>query len=464
MPATAMQPSVPTDQQHLLAHWDQLSAAEQQELASQLESVDYALMAKLFAGEDKTVDWSALASQATAPDAFRLNDDNNRFSKEQAVAAGREALAAGKVGVILVAGGQGSRLGFDLPKSMYPIGPLSNRTLLQIHIEKIRAVAKRYQVSVPLYLMTSPATHQATVEFLRENDRFGFPESDLHVFCQGMMPAVDAKTGELLLAEKGKLFQSPDGHGGTLLALEKSGCVADIAQRGVEHLFYFQVDNPLVEICDPELIGYHVLSNSELTTQVVAKQDPMEKVGNVATVDGKMMIIEYSDLPESQADRRGEDGNPVFWAGNIAVHVFGSDFVSRSATDSESLPFHRASKKVPFVNADGEQVTPTEPNAIKFEKFIFDLLPLAQNPIVVEAEERLVFAPLKNASGAPKDTPEYVRDAIVAKHAGMLEAAGVTVKPGVQVEINPLFAMDADELKTKVADSLLIETDQYFEA
>lgn len=464
MSLAVMQPTVPTNQQHLLAHWDRLSTVQQEELAAQLETVDFSLMAKLFAGEDKSVDWSELASRATAPDAFRLNDAKNRFSTEQAVAAGRDALAAGKVGVILVAGGQGSRLGFDLPKSMYPIGPLSNRTLLQIHIDKIRAVAKRYNVTIPLYLMTSPATHEATVEFLRENDQFGFPENDLHVFCQGMMPAVDAKTGQLLLAEEGKLFQSPDGHGGTLLALDKSGCVVDIDRRGVEHLFYFQVDNPLVEICDPELIGYHVLCDSELTTQVIAKRDPMEKVGNVATVDGKMMIIEYSDLPESQADRRDADGNPVFWAGNIAVHVFGSEFVRRSAKDSEALPFHRASKKVPFVNADGESVVPDEPNAIKFEKFIFDLLPLAKNPIVVEAEERQVFAPLKNASGAPKDTPEYVRDAIVAKHVGMLEGAGVAVKPGVRVEINPLFAMDTDELQTKVSDSLFIEADRYFEA
>lgn len=458
-----MQKEVPAKQNHLLAFWDELTAEQQSSLSQQIDEVDFELMDQLFAGEDKTVDWSDLASRASAPAAFRLNGSANRFSPDQAKEAGSKALANGEVGVILVAGGQGSRLGFDLPKSMYKIGPLSDRTLLQIHVEKIRAIANRHGVSIPLYLMTSPATHEATVRFVEENNRFGMAESDLQIFCQGMMPAVDSTTGELLLAGKDRLFKSPDGHGGTLPALEKSGSIEDIKRRGIKHLFYFQVDNPLVEICEAELIGYHVLSNSELTTQVIAKRDPMEKVGNVATVDDQMMIIEYSDLPESQADRRDENGAPVFWAGNIAVHVFATPFVERTAGDGKSLPYHRASKKVPFINADGELVTPDTPNATKFEKFIFDLMPLAKNPIVVEAEEQWVFAPLKNASGAPKDTPEYVRDAIVAKHTRMLEAAGATVKPGVRVEINPLFAIDSEELKDKITDSLFISADQYFE-
>ena len=172
------------------------------------------------------------------------------------------------------------------------------------------------------------------------------PAADVKVFCQGTMPAVDATTGELLLAGPGQLFLSPDGHGGTLKALAKEGCLADIASRGIEHLYYFQVDNPLVDICDPELVGYHLLSKSELSTQVVAKSDPMDKVGNVATVDGGMMIIEYSDLPAEHAGRTDADGKPIFWAGNIAVHVFATDFLNRMSSESDSLPFHRASKKV----------------------------------------------------------------------------------------------------------------------
>jgi UDP-N-acetylglucosamine/UDP-N-acetylgalactosamine diphosphorylase len=190
----------------------------------------------------------------------------------------------------------------------------------------------------------------------------------------------------------------------------------------------------------------------------------MEKVGNVVTVDGKMMIIEYSDLPEEQAGRRDAKDDLVFWAGNIAVHVFSVDFLRRISNDGDPLPFHRASKKVPFVDSKGENNQPATPNAIKFEKFIFDLMPLAQNPIVAEADAREVFAPLKNASGAPRDTPESTRDAIVAKHRRMLEDIGVNVMPGVKVEVNSLFALDSDDLRKKLTDSMCISEDQYFEA
>ena len=277
------------------------------------------------------------------------------------------------------------------------------------------------------------------------------------------MPAVDAKSGKLLLQEPNKIFESPNGHGGTLAALVDNGCLDDMKSRGITELFYFQVDNPIVEICQPELLGYHLLSQSEMTTQVVGKEDPMEKVGNIVAIDGKMTVIEYSDLPADQADRRDADNNPVFWAGNLAVHVFSTEFLRRASVDASALPFHRAHKKVAFVDETGNTVSPNEPNAIKFEKFIFDLMPAAKNPIAVEADASLVFAPLKNASGAPKDTPESTRAAISAKHRKMLEEAGATVKSDVQVEISPLFALDATELKEKITDSLFVSNDHYFE-
>lgn len=455
--------NVPHEQQHLLAHLDSLNDVQRQQLVDQIQKIDFPLMRQLFEGGEKETDWTDLASRAQAPEAFRLQTAQNRFSQTQAVEAGEQALQAGKLAAIVVAGGQGSRLGFEHPKGMYPIGPLSDRSLFQFHIEQIRALARRYGVSIPFYLMTSPATHQETVEFLDRNERFGLAESDLRVFCQGTLPAVDAQTGALLLEKPGRVFESPNGHGGTLAALADNGCLDDMRQRGITELFYFQVDNPIVEICQPELIGYHLLSKSEMTTQVAAKEDPMEKVGNVVAIDGKMTVIEYSDLPETLADRRDTDGNPIFWAGNLAVHVFSTDFLRRAAEDASTLPFHRAHKKVPFVDQHGAVTTPEQPNAIKFERFIFDLLPAAKNPIAVEAATEEVFAPLKNATGAPKDTPECARAAIVSKHRRMLESAGATVKADVQVEISPLFALDDVELREKITGSLFVNSDRYFE-
>lgn len=220
----------------------------------------------------------------------------------KAFALGEQAIRSGKLAVILVAGGQGTRLGFDLPKGMFRIGPLSNRTLFEMHVDRLRAVMKEYHVSIPLYIMTSPATDARTRIFFSENDCFGLGSDQLRIFCQGTMPAVDAKTGQVLLSAKGEVSLSPDGHGGMLQAMSLHGCLDDAADHGIEHFFYGQVDNPLVELCDPALIGYHLQADSEMTTQVVPKQTATDRVGNVVSIDGRAQIIEYSDLPEVPAN------------------------------------------------------------------------------------------------------------------------------------------------------------------
>jgi UDP-N-acetylglucosamine/UDP-N-acetylgalactosamine diphosphorylase len=345
---------------------------------------------------------------------------------------------------------------------MYKIGPVSDRSLFQIHVERILAIAARHKVSVPLYLMTSPATHDETLEYFLKHDNFGLPECDLHVFCQGTMPAVDAETGQLLLAGKDEIFAGPDGHGGMLRAFAKSGCLDDATNRGVKQLFYFQVDNPLASICDQRLIGFHLLNKSEMTTQVVAKTDPLEKVGNVVVIDDRMMVIEYSDLPEVSARQVDADGNLKLWAGSIAVHVFDVEFLEAMSENASSLPFHRAVKVVPYVDTTGKLTQPITPNAVKFERFIFDLMPSAQNAIVVEADVERVFAPLKNASGAVSDTPETTRAAIVRESQRMLEQAGAMVLDNVLVEVSPLFALDIDEMKSQIKPGLVIASDTYF--
>lgn len=437
-------------QQQVLAFWDQLDAAQQSQLSAQVEAIDFELLSQLVQGEDAAPDWAELAAKAHPPRAIRIGSKENEFSKDEAVARGEQALRAGQLGLILVAGGQGTRLGFDHPKGMFPLGPVSNRTLFQILIERLRAVAKRYGTSIPLYLMTSPATHAETVSFLNEHDRFGLGEDELRIFCQGVMPAVDAPTGKLLLADRDSLALSPDGHGGTLAALVKEGCMADAQQRHIEHLFYCHIDNPLVPICDPQMIGYHLLSGSEMTSQAVKKRAADEKVGNVVTIDGVTQIIEYSDLPAKFGAQTQDDGSLKLWAGSIGVHVFRRSFLERAASRKNSLPFHRALKAVPYVDSDGTAVKPTSPNAVKFERFIFDLLPLAENAIVMEVDAADAFAPVKNAVGEPTDSPTTAKAAMIARDAKLLRDAGAKVAEGVAVEVSPLWALDAAEAATKI--------------
>lgn len=459
----------PYGQQHVLAFWDQLDARGQSQLAVQVAGLDLAQLAALTSGQEHHQDWAALAARATPPPAMRLDDPHPVHSAEQARTRGREALADGKIAALVVAGGQGTRLGFDQPKGMYPIGPLSQATLFQLLCEKMLAVSRRAgfvrrpgsEPSLPLLVMTSPATDAATREFFAAHQGFGVAEPDLRIFCQGTMPAVDAQTGKLLLSAPDSLSLSPDGHGGTLAALAASGALAWLRELGVEQLFYFQVDNPLVRVCDPEMIGYHLLSGSQVSTKVVAKRSPRDRLGNVVQVDGRVQIIEYSDLPDEAAERRNPDGSLELWAGNIAVHVFDVAFLADLAGTGR-LPFHRAHKKVPYLDSDGQRVEPTEPNAIKFEKFIFDALPAAETSIVVETAAADEFAAVKNAPGSGLESPEWVQEMIVAQHTRWLQSTGATVDPGVKVEISPLFALDADMLGERIAPGLHVTADRYF--
>ncbi|QDT01187.1 UTP--glucose-1-phosphate uridylyltransferase [Adhaeretor mobilis] len=449
-------------QEHLLAFWDELDDAGRGQLAGQINNIDFDLVASLFRGEVEQPDWAALSAKAEPPPAVRLADRKANaksglgFTPEEAKLRGKSALATGEMGVLLVAGGQGSRLGFEKPKSLYPIGPLSEATLLQIHIEKVRALSRQYGKPIPLYLMTSPVTHEDTVEFVEKHHRFGLTEDDLVIFCQGTMPAVDDKKGKVLMSAKDELFLSPNGHGGTVAALADSGAIEHMHRHGVKQLFYFQVDNPLAPICDEELIGSHLLAESELTSLTIAKQTPEEKLGNFVLVDDALHVIEYSDFPESIAQQQGADGGLKFWAGSIAIHVFDVAFLERSLKLKDSLPFHTAHKQASFLDESGKLLEPEEKNALKFERFIFDLLPQAKRPIVVEFAEREVFAPLKNAPGAPKDTPKYVQQYLLDQHRRWLTAAGAKVADGVDVEISPLVAHDA------AAVAKLVEAGQEF--
>jgi UDP-N-acetylglucosamine/UDP-N-acetylgalactosamine diphosphorylase len=452
----------PHGQEHLLRFWDTLDRSQRNRLTQQIAAIDFDLLARLYGGAETAIDWADLARRAAAPPAFRLDGKNNRFSAAEARRRGEASLAAGKVAAILVAGGQGSRLGFEHPKGMFPIGPVSQAPLFQILFEKLVAVGRRYGAPIPLFLMTSPATHEETIEFLVAHDRFGLPAEDLHVFCQGTMPAVDASSGRVLLSSPGEIFTSPDGHGGMLAALDRSGSLAELERRGAEELFYFQVDNPLVQVCDPEFIGYHLLSDSELSTQVVAKRGPDDRMGNVVAVDGQVSIIEYSDLPREAGERRLPDGSLELWAGSVAVHVFDRRFLERVKNDQRALPFHVARKQVPYIDDRGRRIESQTPNAIKFERFIFDLLPAAANAIVVEVDRARTFAAVKNGSGAATDTRETVQAQMMALHREWLEQAGATVSAGVAVEISPLAALDAEEAARKFGRGLHITEPTFF--
>jgi UDP-N-acetylglucosamine/UDP-N-acetylgalactosamine diphosphorylase len=429
-------------QQHVLVGWDDLPTADRVALVGQLAGIDLGELDALYRRKDEP------HTVLPARDRIAPVPIQPAAASAEDVARGEAALRGGEVAALVVAGGQGSRLGSDRPKGVFPVGPVSGASLFRVHAEKVLALSRRYGAAVPFLVMTSPATHAETVAYFRAEAFFGLAERDVYFFQQGTMPAVDLASGKLLLERPGKLFQSPNGHGGTLTAAAETGLLADLTKRGVKHVFYFQVDNPLVKVCDPGFVGRHVAAAAEASSKVVVKEQPGEKVGILAAIDGRCGIIEYSDLPDAMAAERDAGGALTFRAGSPAIHLFTVPFLERVTARGTGLAYHLARKKVPFYDAaTGRTVEPADANAIKFELFVFDALPMAERWLAVETPRAEEFAPLKNGTGP--DSPQTVRAAISALHAGWLEAAGVPTH-GHPVEVSPLVALDAAELRSKL--------------
>ena len=424
-------------QGHVLSFWKKLSKKSQESLLAQIATI-----------EPKSVKYcqGALSKGAEVPDSSKGKAPKVAVLKgkklAEAVAVGEKELKAGRVAALLVAGGQGSRLGYDGPKGCYSIGPITGAPLFYFHARKILARGNRYGAPIPFYVMTSEANNAATVKCFEDNNYFGLDKKDVFFFTQGMWPGM-TKEGKIILDAPDHVFMSPDGHGGLLAALKKSGALADMKKRGIKSVFFFQVDNPLVEIADPAFIGYHVSEKSEYSLKLCAKRDPFEKVGVPMQFGSQFRMVEYTEMTEEQCKRTGKDGKLYFLYGSPAIHVFDRAFLEREA--SKNMPLHLAFKKIPTVDAKGAVVKPTEPNGYKFEKFIFDILPNAKRAAFLAFEQKDEFSPVKNAEG--NDSPATCKADLTAKWTKWLAEVGVAVKAGVPVEIDPAYALDASDLK-----------------
>lgn len=444
-------------QQHALRWWPELTENQRIALLDDLESIPWDLL-------DGLIQSHVLGSPATAP-ATRFKpaiihphqpapDQQALYS--QAMVTGEALLRDAKVAAFTVAGGQGTRLGFDGPKGALPVTPVGNRSLFELFAQMIRSASVRYGSAtgvIPWYVMTSRTNHDETVAFFEKHNRFGLPGDAIQFFQQRMLPALDFN-GRLLLEAKHRIALAPDGHGGSLTALHRSGALADMQGRGIEVISYFQVDNPLVKPFDPLFLGLHAQTGSEMSTKVAKKADDLEHVGNVCLRDGKLTVVEYTEFPESLARARDPAGNRKFDAGNLAIHLLDVAFVMRIVESALSLPFRRAEKIVPSIDETGEIRRPEKPNAVKLESFVFDALATARNPLVLEVDRTEEFSPVKNATGT--DSLATSQEDQNARACRWLELAGVSVPrnpdgtPAVTVAISPTLALSANDLKTEL--------------
>jgi UDP-N-acetylglucosamine/UDP-N-acetylgalactosamine diphosphorylase len=419
-------------QGHVFRFLPRLSDVERGSLLAQARGIDVDVVAGLAALHDP----SAKTGAVEPPGDELLPLASALAGRADAHARGVEELRAGRVAVVVAAGGQGTRLGSTAPKGLWPVGPTSGKTLFQWHGDKVAFWAREIRRPIPFVVMVSEATQRATEDALRWYGHFGLDASWVRTPCQGSLPPLD-DAGRMLLETPSRIARSPNGHGGLFAALVSSKLLDLFEDHGVRTLAYVQIDNPLIRTVDPAFIGFHVGRGSRISSKSVAKRDASEKVGVFARVGGRPSIVEYTELTDAQSRASAADGSLVFGQANIAAHCVDVAFARRIA--AEGLPVHRARKKVPFVDVDGRVVSPEKPNATKFESFLFDAIPRAERSLVVETTRAEEFSPIKQNEGV--DSPETARADLIAMFRGWHERAGLPCPDGA-VEVDPSKAPD----------------------
>ena len=375
--------------------------------------------------------------------------------QKKAKGIGAKVIKNGKCALLTVAGGKGTRLGVDEPKGTFPVTPIRRVSLFQLFAEKIVAANSYYETIIPWYIMTSPDNHVETIKYFKKNEYFNIPERDVKFFTQGTNPVL-SPDGKIVLSSDGGILCSADGHGGVISAMDQAGIYTQAYNRGIQYLFYFQIENPLVNVPDPLFLGAHLLAEAKISTKVVEKNFPEEKLGIPALVNGLPGIVEYSDCDLS--GRKDSKGESLFPYGSIGVHIVDLEFIMR--LPAKSLPFHLANKPVEFLISSGKEEVIRTAQMIKFEKFFFDIIPFSDQFLFLEVNRLEEFSPLKNRNG--NDSIFTCEKGQIIKAVSWLEKCGIKVLEKsysgemVKVEITPAFAIDEDELADKVKNAVTI--------
>ena len=447
-------------QEHVFRWWNDFTINEQKTLLNRLRLIDFTLLQDFI--EKHTKGNKLISPEATTlelPDIIPIpQNDSQKALSDEAGEIGENAIEAGTVAVVTVAGGLGTRLGANRPKGILPISPIMGKSIFQLHAEKIQAMMKKYDTVIPWYIMTSLNNDEMTRNFFEENRYFGLSTDNVSFFTQGVLPVIDLQ-GKLLMDSKSSIVTSPNGHGGTLLALKERGILSNMNERGIKHIFYHQVDNILIKVADPVYLGYHISAGAKMSPKVVQKTDPEEKVGIVGIKDGHLDTIEYSELSDEERHALNPDGTLKFGMGNPAIYLLDVDFVEKINKSHFALPYHKAIKKVSCVDENGCKIKPSENNAAKFEMFIFDALKHAEKSIIMEVVREDEFSPVKNAEG--NSSPDTARHSMINMFGRWLQEAGVEIPKDEAenvkgtIEISPLYALDTEELKEKIDQKIV---------
>lgn len=436
-------------QAHLLTFFNDLDQSEREALLEQIDDLDVARINRLY--DDLVVHRSlAIDDELTSIQSETLEELSSK-EKQRLWDIGLAAISRGEVCAFLVAGGQGSRLGFEGPKGAFDIGLPSHKSLFQLQGERLKNIGDRAGVSIPWYIMTSPLNHRDTTNFFKKHNFFGLDSADIRFFPQGTLPSVD-EAGKILLAGPGQISANPDGSGGCFRAFKESGLLDDVQKRGIKYVFFYGVDNALVRVCDPYFIGFAIDRDRDIACKAVKKLHAAEKVGIFAYRNGKPSIIEYTELPEDLAVAQGPTGDLLYGSANIVTHVIKESFLSRVL--EKDPPYHVAHKKVDYTDLTGQLVKPVQPNAYKFEALYFDLFQFADDLSILNVDRAEEFSPVKNFDGA--DSKDTAREMFLDLGTGWVKKLGIDTRK--RLEISPLLSIYGDNLDPETMKRLEAET------
>lgn len=382
-------------QEHVLKYYDELLDEQRNTLIEQIDRTDFTVIGQ--AAETGKRGTIAPIKAMTIPE---IDMGRERFER-----IGMEAVKAGKLGAVLLAGGMGTRLGSDAPKGMYDIGISKPVYIFQRLIENLMKVVEKAGNYIQLFVMTSEKNHDATVGFFKEHDYFGYDKDYIAFFKQDMAPAADFD-GKVYMEAKDSIATSPNGNGGWFLSMKKSGLLELVEKRGIEWLNVFAVDNVLQSIADPVFAGAVLEGGYSVGSKVIRKVTPQEKVGVMCTEDGRPSIVEYIELTEDMLTQRDENGEYAYNFGVILNYLFKVDKLVNLL--ERKLPYHKSAKKIPYINEAGELVKPEEPNGYKYEQFILDMIQMLDSCLPFEVVRGKEFAPIKNKTGV--DSVESARE------------------------------------------------------
>lgn len=386
-------------QKHIIKTMETFTREETEKLAKQINEMDFENLTNLYNSVTKNeVKLDKVINPISALKKNKIAE--NKLEKINKL--GNKVIVNREFAVATMSGGQGTRLGYSKPKGTFQINVKPRpKYLFEIVCDTLKRANEKYNITIPWYIMTSEENNDDIIEFFEENNYFDYPRQDVMFFKQGKMPLINEK-GKLLIGEDRLIKEASDGNGGIFKSMATGGCLEDMKRRGIKWVFIGSIDNVLLKMVDPTLIGVAEAKGVDIATKSVLKNDPKERVGVICKKNGKVGVIEYSEIPPELAEATDEDGELMYGESHIMCNLFSMDILNE--LKDAKLPYHKAFKKNNYLNENGKLVIANEPNSYKFETFIFDSFNYVDDIAILRGNREIDFAPVKNRDGV--DSPE----------------------------------------------------------